>query len=86
MQPAIPNSFMPYKQDILEQVEEFSEDVRNFLQDSVDTLIEDKKLLPSQCIHENLLNLLTYYVKQIEKVVNTIGKGNLQGPYAFARY
>lgn len=42
MQPAIPNSFMPYKQDILEQVEEFSEDVRNFLQDSVDTLIEDK--------------------------------------------
>ena len=50
MQPAIPNSFMPYKQDILEQVEEFSEDVRNFLQDSVDTLIEDKKLLPSQCI------------------------------------
>ena len=52
MQPAIPNSFMPYKQDILEQVEEFSEDVRNFLQDSVDTLIEDKKLLPSQCIHE----------------------------------
>ena len=37
MQPAIPNSFMPYKQDILEQVEEFSEDVRNFLQDSVDT-------------------------------------------------
>ena len=45
MQPAIPNSFMPYKQDILEQVEEFSEDVRNFLQDSVDTSIESADLL-----------------------------------------
>lgn len=83
MQPAIPNSFMPYKQDILEQVEEFSEDVRNFLQDSVDTLIEDKKLLPSQCIHEKSIESADLLCKTDRKSCKHYWKGQLTRAICF---
>ena len=68
---------------ILEQVEEFSEDVRNFLQDSVDTLIEDKKLLPSQCIHEKSIESADLLCKTDRKSCKHYWKGQLTRAICF---
>lgn len=50
MSPSIPDSFVPYKEYTLEQVIECSKDIRDFLYDMIDELIEDKELVPAHCI------------------------------------
>lgn len=53
MSPSIPDSFLPYKEFTLQQVDKFSKEIREALHDMIDELIEDKKLVPADCIKGN---------------------------------
>ncbi|MCI5512223.1 MAG: serine protease [Eubacterium sp.] len=54
MAPSIPKTFASYKEITIGQVDEFSTDIREFLIDAVDRLIEDKNLVPSMCVTKDL--------------------------------
>lgn len=53
MSPSIPDSFLPYKEFTLQQVDKFSKEIREALHDMIDELIEDKKLVTADCIKGN---------------------------------
>lgn len=77
MTPSIPDSFDAYKELTLQQVEEFSKKIGDFLQDIIEELIEDKSLVPAHCVKENSVKSNKLLCKEDRKRCPKYWRGQL---------